>query len=119
VTASVVKLTAAAEDAVATCLPVLPIVGSDGRGYTVSKRIDGMVAATPEEWAAAALAIAELHAALYDLPSPTERLSASAGPYELEDGMRTSPEPGTVPLWVPIAIGIALAAVVIIAGLNL
>jgi hypothetical protein len=118
VTGSVVKLTAAAEDAVATCLPVLPIVGSDGRGYTVSKRIDGMVAATPEEWAAAALAIAELHSVLYDLPSPTERLSASAGPYEVEQRIRTAPE-DRVPLWVPIVIGIALAAVVIIAGLKL
>lgn len=114
-TASVVKLTAAAEDAVVSCLPVLPIVGSDGRGYEVSRTIHGMVAATPEEWATAALAIAELHAALYDLPSPTEKLSASAGPYELEKENEDRP----VPLWVPIAIGIALAVVIIIAGVKL
>jgi hypothetical protein len=110
------KVYAAAEDAVMSCLPILPIVGSDTRGYTVSSsRIHPTVAATPEEWANAALAIAELHAALYGLPSPTEKLSASAGPYELEEKDEDRP----VPLWVPIAIGIALAAVVIIAGLKL
>lgn len=114
------KVYAAAEDAVMSCLPILPIVGSDTRGYTVSSsRIHPTVAATPEEWANAALAIAELHAALYGLPSPTERLSVSAGPFELEDGMGTAPEYGSIPMWVPIAIGIALAVVIIVAGLKL
>jgi hypothetical protein len=53
-----------AEGAVFACLPVLPLSGSYDSGYRVSDSIDPTVMATPQEWADAAHAIAELHAAL-------------------------------------------------------
>lgn len=58
-----------AELAVTACLPVLPLHGSWDSGYTVSTdRVHITVLATPEEWADAAHAIAELHAAVAALP---------------------------------------------------
>ena len=53
-----------AENAVSACLPFLPLEGSWGDGYRLSQYVHSEVRAPPEEWADAALAIAELHKAL-------------------------------------------------------
>lgn len=101
-----------AEAAVAACLPILPLEGSDNRGYKVSPRIHTVTAATPEEWVDAAMAIANLHAALRDFPSV---MDASGGAFTVD----VQDDRDKVPLWVPVIIGIALAAVIIIAGVKL
>lgn len=54
----------AAATAVMATLPLLPLTGSWNSGYRVSDRIDTTLMAEAEEWASAALAIAELHAVL-------------------------------------------------------
>lgn len=53
-----------AENTISACLPFLPLEGSWDSGYTVARRVGSEVRALPEEWAEAALAIAELHKAL-------------------------------------------------------
>jgi len=58
----------AAEIAVTACLPLLPLRGSWGSGYTLEEKISGTLVATPEEWAEAAHAIAALHNAITHKP---------------------------------------------------
>jgi hypothetical protein len=71
-----------AEAAVFACLPLLPLNGSDGQGYRLSERIDPRLVALPEEWATAAQAIADLHAALAEFSRP----STDDQPSEKEKG---------------------------------
>lgn len=58
------RLREAAEMAVFATLPLLPLNGSDGRGYRVADLVSTTLVATAEEWSEAAHAIAELHRAL-------------------------------------------------------
>lgn len=120
------ELRACAEEAVAACLPVLPMVGSYKRGYTVADRIDTVAVALPEEWTAAALAIGNLHSALNDLPSAEEQLDTDGGHYTIRvtegRGLDVTPgmvPPDKIPFWVPLVIGACLAFVVIYAAVNL
>jgi hypothetical protein len=53
------ELAIRAEYAVSACLPVLPLEGSWPH-YRVAARVHSEVRATPEEWAEAAHAIAQL-----------------------------------------------------------
>lgn len=55
------RLIGLADEAVAACLPVLPLNGSDGAGYRVADSVHATCVAEPWEWATAAKAIADLH----------------------------------------------------------
>lgn len=61
----------ALEEAVTATLPLLPLSGTWGSGYSVSREIQPTLVATPEEWAEAAHAIASAHALLARLEALT------------------------------------------------